>query len=61
MTPFLKALPTTIVLDHMSVPDVKKGADHPDFQRYLALLAEHENIWVKVTVPRAHLGAGPAL
>ena len=35
ITPFLQALPTTIVLDHMSIPDAKKGVDHPDFQARL--------------------------
>ncbi len=59
MTPFLEALPTTIVLDHMSVPDVKKGAGHPDFERYIALLAEHKNIWVKVTCPERLSASGP--
>ncbi len=59
MTPFLKALPTTIVLDHMSVPDVKKGADHPDFLAYIALLADNKNIWVKVTCPERLSVAGP--
>ena len=51
MTPFLEALPTTIVLDHMSVPDAKKGADDAAFRRYLDLVARHEKIWVKVTCP----------
>jgi 2-pyrone-4,6-dicarboxylate lactonase len=59
MTPFLKALPTTIVLDHMSVPDVKKGADHPDFLAYIALIADNKNIWVKVTCPERMSLIGP--
>ena len=44
ITPFFKALPTIIVLDHMSMPDAKKGVDHPDFQAYMKLLDEHKNI-----------------
>ena len=56
---FSKALPTTIVLDHMSLPDAKKGVDHPDFQAYLQLLAEHPNIWVKVTGPERISRQGP--
>jgi 2-pyrone-4,6-dicarboxylate lactonase len=59
MTPFLKMLPTTIVLDHMSLPDVKKGVDHPDFQAYLRLIAENKNIWVKVTGPERISAQGP--
>ena len=59
MIPFLKALPTVIVLDHMSVPEVKKGVADAGFQRYLALLAESPNIWVKVTCPERLSAAGP--
>ncbi|HXQ50255.1 MAG TPA: amidohydrolase family protein [Stellaceae bacterium] len=59
ITPFLKALPTTIVLDHMAVPDAKKGADHPDFRRFLALVAAMPNIWVKVTCPERISAQGP--
>jgi 2-pyrone-4,6-dicarboxylate lactonase len=35
----------------MGRPDVKKGADHPEFHRYLRLLDKHENIWSKVSCP----------
>lgn len=59
ITPFLKSLPTVIVLDHMSIPDVKKGVDHPDFQAYLRLLDENKNIWVKVTGPERISAKGP--
>ena len=59
MTPFLKALPTAIVLDHMSVPDAKKGVDHPEFQRYIRLVEENRNIWVKVTGPERISKIGP--
>ena len=59
ITPFLKALPTTIVLDHMSIPDVKKGVDHADFQAYLRLLDQQKNIYVKVTGPERISAKGP--
>jgi 2-pyrone-4,6-dicarboxylate lactonase len=59
MIPFLAALPTTIVLDHMSVPDAKKGADHPDFKRYLAMVAETKKVYVKVTCPERISAKGP--
>ncbi len=59
ITPFLQALPTTIVLDHMSIPDAKKGVDHPDFQAYLRLLDANKNIWVKVTGPERITAKGP--
>jgi 2-pyrone-4,6-dicarboxylate lactonase len=59
ITPFLEALPTTIVLDHMSIPDVKKGIDHPDFQAYLRLLDKNLKIYVKVTGPERISAKGP--
>jgi 2-pyrone-4,6-dicarboxylate lactonase len=59
ITPFLEAIPTTIVLDHMSVPDVSKGVDHPNFQNYLKLLDRNKKIWVKVTCPERLSKSGP--
>ena len=55
---FFTALPTTIVVDHMGRPDVKKGVEHPEFQRYLRLLDKHENIWSKVSCPERLTIAG---
>ena len=51
LIPFLESLPTIIVVDHMGRPDVSKGVDHPDFQRFADLMARNENIWTKVTCP----------
>jgi 2-pyrone-4,6-dicarboxylate lactonase len=48
---FFTSLPTTIVVDHMGRPDVKKGVQHAEFQRYLKLLEAHTNIWSKVSCP----------
>ncbi len=59
LTPFVKQLPTTIVVDHMGRPDVTKGVDHPDFQRFVDLLGENENIWTKVSCPERLTVAGP--
>ena len=59
LIPFLKQLPTIIVVDHMGRPDVTKGLDHPDFQRYVNLLAENPNIWTKVSCPERLTVAGP--
>jgi 2-pyrone-4,6-dicarboxylate lactonase len=59
LVPFLKQLPTTIVVDHMGRPDVTKGVDHPDFQRFINLLQDNENIWTKVTCPERLTVAGP--
>jgi 2-pyrone-4,6-dicarboxylate lactonase len=59
LTPFLTSLPGTIVVDHMGRPDVAKGINDPGFQRFVALLNEHENIWVKVTCPERLTVQGP--
>ena len=59
LQPFLEQLPTTIVVDHMGRPDVAKGVDHPDFQRFLQLMADNENIWSKVTCPERLSVQGP--
>jgi len=55
---FFTALPTLVVVDHMGRPDVKKGLDHPEFQRYLRLLDKHTNIWSKVSCPERLTVAG---
>ena len=59
LTPFLKLLPTTIVIDHMGRPDVLKGAQHEDFQRFVALLDDNENFWTKVSCPERLSITGP--
>ena len=59
LTPFLKTLPTTVVVDHMGRPDVTRGVDHPDFRRFVSLLAENDNIWTKVSCPERLTIAGP--
>ncbi len=59
LTPFLKQLPTTIVVDHMGRPDIAKGVEHPDFQAFIALMAENENIWTKVSCPERLSLQGP--
>lgn len=59
LSPFLTSLPATIVVDHMGRPEVDKGIDHPDFQRFLNLLTAHENIWVKATCPERLTQQGP--
>jgi len=59
LVPFLESLPTVIVVDHMGRPDVTKGVDHPDFQRFVDLMARNDNIWTKVTCPERLTVAGP--
>ena len=59
LEPFLKQLPTVVVVDHMGRPDVTKPVDHPDFGRFIRLMAENENIWSKVTCPERLTKKGP--
>ena len=59
LVPFLKQLPTTVVVDHMGRPDVTKGIDHPDFQRFIDLLSDNDNFWTKVSCPERLTVAGP--
>jgi len=55
---FFTSLTTIVVVDHMGRPDVRKGLDHPEFQRYLKLLDKHKNIWTKVSGPERLTVAG---
>ena len=56
---FFTSLPTTVVVDHMGTPDVNKGVDHPENQRFHKLMDRHQNFWVKVTCPERMTVAGP--
>ncbi len=59
LEPFLTKLPTTIVVDHMGRPDVTKGVGHRDFRRFVNLMANHDNIWTKVSCPDRLSAQGP--
>jgi 2-pyrone-4,6-dicarboxylate lactonase len=56
---FFTALPTTVVVDHMGRPDTGKPVDGPEFGRFVRLLAEHPNIWSKVSCPERLSKTGP--
>ena len=58
LAPFLKQLPGIVVVDHIGRPDVTKGVDHPDFARFINLMAENENIWAKVNCPERLTATG---
>src|SRR4030088_63843 len=59
LEPFFTALPTTVVVDHMGTPTVRKGVDDPENLRFLRMLENHRNIWSKVTCPERMTLAGP--
>jgi len=56
---FFTALPTVVVVDHMGRPDVGKPIDGPEFELFIKLLREHDNIWSKVTCPERLSKSGP--
>lgn len=59
---FFTALPTTVVVDHMGRPDVSKPVDGPEFELFVQMMREHDNIWSKVSCPeRLSIGGPPAL
>jgi len=52
-------LPTTVVVDHMGRPDVSKDPDGPEFQAFVQLMREHDNVWSKLTCPERLSLTGP--
>jgi 2-pyrone-4,6-dicarboxylate lactonase len=56
---FFTALPTTVVVDHMGRPDVRKPVDGPEFALFVKMMREHSNIWSKVSCPERLSVAGP--
>lgn len=57
--PFIASLPGIVVVDHMGRPDVAKGADSADFNRFLKFIEKTPNVWVKATCPERLTLAGP--
>jgi 2-pyrone-4,6-dicarboxylate lactonase len=49
LRPFLAAIPTTIVVDHLGRPDISQGPDGADLQAFRRLMDDHSNIWTKVS------------
>jgi 2-pyrone-4,6-dicarboxylate lactonase len=56
---FFTALPTTVVVDHMGRPDVRKPVDGPEFELFVRLMREHPNVWSKVSCPERLSVSGP--
>ena len=49
LIPFLEAIPTIIVVDHMGRPDIAQGPDGADITAFKHLLDTHPTIWTKVS------------
>ena len=56
---FFTNLPTTVVVDHMGRPDVSKSVDGEEFNLFVKLMAEHPNIWSKLSCPERLSKTGP--
>ena len=56
---FFTHLPTTVVVDHMGRPDVSKPVDGEEFELFVKLMAEHPNIWSKLSCPERLSLTGP--
>ena len=56
---FFTALPTTVVVDHMGRPDVSKPVDGPEFELFVRMMRERDNIWSKVSCPERLSVSGP--
>jgi len=56
---FFTSLPTIVVVDHMGRPDVAKPVDGPEFELFVRLLREHQNVWSKVSCPERLSLSGP--
>lgn len=56
---FFRSIPTDVVVDHMGTPDIAKGVEHAENQRFHKLMADKENFYVKVTCPERMSLKGP--
>lgn len=59
LIPFLEAIPTIVVVDHMGRPDVSAGPHGPDMIAFHNLLETHANIWTKVSCAERLSAQGP--
>ena len=56
---FIRALPGTIVIDHMGRPEVAEGLDGPGFRAVRALMDSDPRFWIKVSCPERLTVVGP--
>jgi 2-pyrone-4,6-dicarboxylate lactonase len=49
LVPFLEAIPTIVVVDHLGRPDIAQGPDGADIVAFRRLLDTHPTIWTKVS------------
>ncbi|HMK86395.1 MAG TPA: amidohydrolase family protein [Steroidobacteraceae bacterium] len=56
---FFTSLPTTVVVDHMGRPDIRKSVEGPEFELFVQLMRDHPNFWSKVSCPERLTCVGP--
>jgi 2-pyrone-4,6-dicarboxylate lactonase len=49
LTPFMQAIPTTVVIDHLGRPDIAQGPEGRDVAALRRLLDDNRHIWIKVS------------
>ena len=59
LRPFLDAIPTLIVVDHMGRPDVSQGPNGADMKAFRRLLDSRDDVWTKVSCPDRLSAKGP--
>ncbi|MDF1681225.1 amidohydrolase family protein [Ponticaulis sp.] len=59
LTPFLEALPTTVVVDHLGRPDLTEGFEGKEVQTFRKFLQDHDNFWTKVSGAERLSNQGP--
>lgn len=59
LIPFMEAIPTKIVIDHMGRPDVTDGPDGAEMCAFREFLVAHPNIWTKVSCAERLTKQGP--
>lgn len=59
LKPFLDAIPTIIVVDHMGRPDVSAGPEGAEMVAFRELLRTRPNIWTKVSCAERLSKLGP--
>jgi 2-pyrone-4,6-dicarboxylate lactonase len=59
LTPFLNAIPTIVVIDHLARPDITQGPGGADITALIHLLHAQPHLWVKVSGAERLSHAGP--
>jgi 2-pyrone-4,6-dicarboxylate lactonase len=59
LVPFLEAIPSVVVVDHIGRPDIAQGPNGADITAVIELMDTHPNIWAKVSGAERLSLAGP--